>query len=243
MPYRKEQFTTGENYHLVIRGIDDNKLFKNIDDYYRGIFSIYEFNNAKPVTIRACRKVRARIKRTLQKLNRDPNSVADRRDKYVEILAFCLMPNHLHLLVRQLKDGGIIKFMRKLGIGYGKYFNIKYKRKGYVFQNRFVAVRIKNEKQLIAVLIYIHTNPISLIEPEWKENGIRNIEKVLKFLKNYRWSSHPDYLEEKNFPSVTERSFLLEIMNGQQGYKRFFRDWLKYKSRKSFKELSELFLE
>ena len=243
MPYRKEQFITGEYYHLVIRGIDDNELFKNIDDYYRGIFSIYEFNNTKPVTIRARRKARARIKRVLQKLKRDPNLVADSRDKYVAILSLCLMPNHLHLLVKQLKDGGIIKFMTKLGIGYAKYFNIKYKRKGYVFQNRFVAIHIENEKQLIAVLMYIHTNPISLVEPKWKEGGIRNIEKVFKFLKNYRWSSHLDYLGNKNFPSVTERNFLLEIVNGQQGYERFFKDWLKYKSRKNFKEFSRLFLE
>lgn len=237
MPYRKEQFTTGEYYHLVIRGIDDNKLFKNIDDHYRGIFSIYEFNTTKKVEIRKRRKDRVK-----HKTRGHPESV-DLRDKLVEIIAFCLMPNHLHLLVKQLKDGGVIKFMSKLGIGYGKYFNTKYKRRGYVFQNRFVAVHIKNEKQLIAVLIYIHTNPISLIEPRWKENGIRNIEKALKFLKNYKWSSHSDYSGEKNFPSVTERNFFLEIMNGQQGYEKFFRDWLEYKSRKSFKDFSEIFLE
>ena len=228
---------------MVIRGIDDNKLFRDTDDHYRGIFSIYEFNDVKPVTIRERRQARAKIKKILRDLNRDPDLVADHRKKYVDILSFSFMPNHLHLLVRQLKDGCITKFMTKLGIGYGKYFNTKYGRKGYVFQNRFVAVRIKSERQLIAVFMYVHTNPISLIEPGWKENGIKNVKKVLKFLESYRWSSHLDYLGVKNFPSVTERSFLLEIMNGQQGYKRFFEDWLKYKSRKSLKESAGIILE
>ena len=237
MPYRKEQFATGEYYHLVIRGIDEHKLFRDINDHYRGVFSIYEFNNAKRVEIRERRRNRAKVKVCGHRES------ADLRNKLVEILAFCLMPNHLHLLVRQLKDGGIVKFMTKLGIGYAKYFNTKYKRKGYVFQSRFVAVHIKNERQLMAVLLYIHTNPVSLIEPGWKEKGIRNVKKVLKFLENYKWSSHSDYLGRKNFPSVTERDFLLEIMNGQQGYEEFFKDWLKYKSRKNLKEFPELFLE
>ena len=237
MPYRKEQFATGEYYHLVIRGIDEHKLFRDINDHYRGVFSIYEFNNAKRVEIRERRRNRVKVKVCGHRES------ADLQNKLVEILAFCLMPNHLHLLVRQLKDGGIVKFMTKLGIGYAKYFNTKYKRKGYVFQSRFVAVHIKNERQLMAVLLYIHTNPVSLIEPGWKEKGIRNVKKVLKFLENYKWSSHSDYLGRKNFPSVTERDFLLEIMNGQQGYEEFFKDWLKYKSRKNLKEFPELFLE
>lgn len=237
MPYRKEQLVTGEYYHLVIRGIDEHKLFRDTNDYYRGIFSIYEFNNTKKVEIRERRRSRAKIKSC------GLRESADLRNKLVEVLAFCLMPNHFHLLVKQLKDGGVVKFMTKLGIGYAKYFNTKYKRKGYVFQNRFVSVHIENEKQLIAVLMYIHTNPISLIESGWKENGIKNVKKALNFLENYKWSSHLDYLGKKNLPSVTERDFLLEIMNGQQEYKRFFEDWLKYKARKDVKKFSTLFLE
>ncbi|PIP22551.1 MAG: hypothetical protein COX37_03350, partial [Candidatus Nealsonbacteria bacterium CG23_combo_of_CG06-09_8_20_14_all_39_17] len=128
MPYRKEQFINEEIYHIVIRGIDENLIFKNIDDYYRGIFSIYEFNTIKQVTIRERRSIRAKIKAEM-KTNRDPISVTDSREKLVEILCFCFMPNHMHLLLRQIKDNGISKFMAKFGIGYGGYFNRKYSRK------------------------------------------------------------------------------------------------------------------
>lgn len=93
--------------------------------------------------------------------------------------------------------------MMKFGAGYGGYFNRKYHRKGHVFQQRFSAVHIEGEEQLKTVFVYIHTNPISLIEPNWKEKGIEEPEKVIEFLENYKWSSYQDYIGKKNFPSVT----------------------------------------
>ena len=239
MPYRREQFINGEIYHIVVRRIGDRSLFIDIDDYYRGIFSIYEFNDTKPVVIRDRRKARAEIK----KLNRDPLSVIDNRDHLVEILVFCFMPNHIHLLLRQLKEGGITKFMNKFGAGYSGYFKQKHgeKRKGYFFQGRFVSVHIKTEEQLKTVFVYIHTNPLSLIEPNWRENGIKNPGKAIKFLEDYKWSSYPDYIEKKNFPSVTERNFMLKIMGGEQGCKSFVENWIRYKG--EIKEFPELALE
>ena len=71
MPYRKEQFVNGEIYHIVIRGIDDNLIFKDIDDHYRGVFSIYEFNTTKLVVIRERRRMRAQIKKSVEEVDRD----------------------------------------------------------------------------------------------------------------------------------------------------------------------------
>ncbi len=237
MPYRKEQFVNDEIYHIVIKGIDDNLLFKDTDDNYRAIFSIYEFNNDNPVVIRERRKERNKIKAQIKKteqdfpkeINRGPTSV-DLRDKLVEILAFCIMPNHLHLLLRQIKDRGIIRFMIKLNTGYGGYFNRKYGRQGPLLLRRFTAVHIKTDEQLKTVFVYIHTNPISFIEPKWKEFGINNPNRVIKFLEEeYRWSSYFDYLGKKNFPSLTERNFLLKIMGDEQGCRDFIENWVKYK--------------
>jgi len=241
MPYRKQQFVNNEIYHIVLRGIDDNLIFKDINDYYRGIFSIYEFNTTKPITIQNRRKIRARIKKTIREVDRDRVSITDERDKLVEVLTFCFIPNHIHLLVKQLKEGGITKFMRKLGAGYGGYFNRKYNRKGYVFQNRFSAVHIKTNEQLKTVFVYIHTNPIALIEPKWKEKGIKKPEKVIKFLENYKWSSYPDYIGKKNFPSITDRNFILKIIKKEQDYKKFVKDWIKYKG--EIRKFTELALE
>ena len=206
-------------------------LFKDIDDYYRGIFSIYEFNTTTHITIRERRKERQKLKKAI----RDPLSDSfdtDNRNPLVEVLLFCFMPNHIHLLLRQLKNGGITKYMNKIGAGYPAYFKRKYdlKNKGYFFQGRFVSVRIKTDEQLKIVFVYIHTNPISLIEPNWKKVGIKDPEKAIRFLENkYRWSSYFDYIGKKNFPSVTEREFILEIIDGRRGCKDFIKNWVRYK--------------
>jgi len=238
MPYRQEQFINNGIYHIVIRGIDNNIIFKDVNDYYRGIFSIYEFNNVKPVTIRERRKLRAQIKKIAKQNNRDPISV-DIRDKLVEILSFCFMPNHLHLLLRQLKDNGISKFMTKLGVGYGGYFNRKYGRKGYVFQNRFRAVPIKTDAQLKIIFVYVHTNPTSLIESRWKEGVVKSPNGVIEFLENYKWSSYQDYIGKKNFPSVSDREYIFRVMAEQKKCKQFVEEWVKHKGKiKKYDKLS-----
>ena len=234
MPYRKQEFVNNEIYHVVLRGIDNNLIFKDENDYYRGIFSIYEFNNANPVEIWLRRK-----QRKAEKALGGPSS--QYRDLFVDILAFCFMPNHIHLLLKQLKENGITKFISKVGTGYAGYFNRKYERKGYFFQNRFSSVHVKDDNQLKIVFTYVHTNSISLIEPKWKEIGIENSEKVVEFLENYKWSSYRDYLGKKNFPSVTERNFMLEIMGGEQGCREFIENWVRYK--REIKNFSNLSLE
>jgi putative transposase len=221
----------------VTRGIDDNLIFKDIDDYYRGIFSIYEFNTTKPITIQKRREARLRLK----KQSRDPVSTVDEREKMVEVLAFCLMPNHVHLLVKQLKNNGITKFMLKFGAGYGGYFNRKYERKGYVFQDRFSTVHIKDDEQLKIVFVYIHTNPVSLLEPKWKEKGIKDSKKTIKFLEGYKWSSYLDYIGKKNFPSVINKEIVFKILGDERECKKFVESWIKYK--KEIKKFANLALE
>lgn len=240
MPLRKVQLCNSEIYHVVIRRIEDELLFADAADYFRGIFSIYEFNTVNSVVIREQRKNRDRV-----------SDGTDGRDKLVEILAFCLMPNHAHLLLKQLKDGGITKFMNKFGAGYPAYFRRKHSteagsmdkiiNKGYFFQGRFVSVHIKTDVQLKTVFAYIHTNPISLIEPKWKEGIISDSQKAIEFLENYKWSSYLDYIGKNNFPSVTDRSFFLDLFGGSEEYKRFIAEWIKHK--KETKELAGEALE
>ncbi len=239
MAYRKIPFVNNEIYHITIRAIDNNLIFKNDNDYYRGIFSIYEFNNTKPATIQERRKTRIRLKKKSEKMDRGRTSIqTDEREKLVEIICFVFMPNHIHLLLKQIQKGGISRFMKKLGTGYGGYFNRKYDRKGYVFQNRFFSNHIKKEEQLKIAFAYIHINPSSLVEPKWKEEGIKKSDKVIKFLEEYKWSSYQDYIDKNNFPSVTDRDIIIKTMGGQKEIREFIRYWIKTKSR--FTEFSEI---
>ncbi len=235
MPYREVQFADGEIYHLILRAIDGKLLFKDLDDHYRGVFSIYEFNNSKPVSIKERRKIRESFKKfTRRRASGDSGILVenDERDKLVDVLAFCFMPNHIHLLLKQTAEHGIYRFMVKLASGYGRYFNEKNQRKGYVFQGRFQSVHIEDDNQLRVVVNYIHANPISLIEPKFKEDGIKNhsAQEVLEFLKTgHRWSSFSDYVGGKNFSSITERSFISNVMGGEKGIADNIMDWILYK--------------
>ena len=244
MPYRRKELINGEIYHIVHRRIEGNLMFKDIDDYYRGIFSIYEFNNARAVNIKDRRKARL-IEKSRERVSGFLKSlVADSRERLVNILCFCFMPNHIHLLVRQLREKGISKFMNKFGAGYPSYFYEKYglKGKGYFFQGRFKSVLIKTEEQVKNIFVYIHANPLAITEPNWKEKGIQDIDRAVGFLEKYKWSSYLDYIGKKNFPSIIkeEKEYLSEIMGGEQGCREFTENWIRYK--KEIKE-SNLILE
>jgi putative transposase len=235
MPIIRPQFINGEIYHVVTRGVERRPIFTSRDDYYRGVFSLFEFNDEKPVLIKERRKDRLQAKK-----NGREQFSADRK-LLVEILAFCLMPNHIHLLLRQIKENGISDFMRKFGAGYATYFNKKYKRTGHLFQGRFRAVYIGSEEQLKNTFVYIHANPAELIEPGWKEEGIENPEEVIEFLENYKWSSYADYIGRKNFPSLTNRDFLMKIMGGEDSCRDYVDFWIRYKA--DIKTLGKIALE
>ncbi len=235
MPIIRPQFVNGEIYHIVTRGVEKRSIFQGDSDYYRAIFSLFEFNDDKNVIIRDRRRDRLFHK----KLGQEQFSA--NRDLIVEILVFCLMSNHIHLLLRQLKECGISKFMRKFGAGYVTYFNKKYERVGHLFQGRFRAVHIQTNKQLQNTFVYIHTNPTEIIEPGWKEEGIQNPKEAIKFLEGYKWSSYPDYIGKKNFPSVTNRKFLVRTMGGVENCKSFVNNWIKYKG--EIKALKDVAIE
>lgn len=233
MSREPRDFENGEIYHIIQRGIEDKPLFLDENDYYRGIFSLYEFNNTDLVEIRQRRAERKRLKAygglTPVSLSEIEATEKKRRNLFVEILAFCLMPNHIHLILKQLKDNGISEFMKKMG-AYVTYFNLKYERKGHLFQNRFKSVHIEDDEQLKTTFVYVHTNSVSLVEPGWKEKGIKDLAKTKDFIEKYKWSSYADYIGGKNFPSLTSRDFMLDLMEGGQGCRDFVNGWLGYKA-------------
>jgi len=164
------------------------------------------------------------------------------RELLVEILVFTLMPNHFHLLLRQKKEKGIVKFMQKLGTGYTNYFNKKYERVGGLFQGSFKAVLVSEEPHFIHLPYYIHTNPLSLLDNSNYGSSTSIVEKEMEFLENYRWSSFPDYIGKKNYPSVTSRGFLSEFLGGPEEYRKATLEWLKGKEA-DFKDLEGMTLE
>ena len=174
---KKPQFVNNQIYHLYNRGVEKRKVFLDDGDHFRFIHDLSEFNDIEPALPSNIQfSLRRPSQFTSQCLEVEPLNIGKEGSKkpLIEILAFCLMPNHYHLLVRQLIDNGITRFMQKLGTGYTMYFNQKNKRVGSLFQGRFKAVPIENERHFLYIPYYIHLNPLGLIEPEWQEKKLKN---------------------------------------------------------------------
>lgn len=205
--------------HVLNRGVDKRDIFLDDQDRFRFIHDLFEFNNQE------------RVNNNFYVFNKS-NDIASRyikepRKKLVDVHIFCLMNNHYHLLLSSRIESGIPKFMRKLNMGYAKYFNEKYKRTGALFEGRYKSVPVKREAHFLYVPYYIHLNPLDFISPEWRERRLKNPKKASEFLKTYRWSSHLDYAGIKNFPSVIEKSFFYKFFGGSDKYEKSIRQWLK----------------
>jgi putative transposase len=213
MAYRKTQFVNGEYYHVLNRGIEGRDIFTNKTDYQRFLESLKEFNTTVRITLQNIRK-------------KDSNRIAISQigEKLVEILCYSLLPNHFHLLLKQVADNGVTEFMRKLGVGYTCYFNLKYERQGHLFQGAFRATHINKESQFLHISRYIHLNVLDLFAPRWREGKIDAWEKVKKFLENYPWSSYPAFAGKQN-SILCHPNFLKEIFKTPQEYEIFLKSW------------------
>lgn len=217
-------FANNQFYHVFNRGVNKQSIFSEDADYVRFVHDLYEMNDANPTIDFRIAQMRF-TEDGPPTTTGGPSSVNRPRELIVEILSWCLMPNHFHLMLRQKIDGGIPLFMKKLGTGYAVYFNKKYDRSGYVFQGRFKAVVVQKEGQFLHLSRYIHLNPVDLIESGWKEEGIKDWQKTHEFLENYRWSSYPDWIGKKNFSSVLDLKGVEGVFEGPDRYKRFMGEW------------------
>ncbi len=119
-------FANSYIYHIYNRGVEKRKVFLDDQDYFRFIHDLYEFNDENPVL-----NVNYRLQHRQSKyMGVQLPYIKNERKLLVDILVWCLMPNHYHLILRQRRDNGIVLFMQKLGSGYTNYFNLKYKRVG-----------------------------------------------------------------------------------------------------------------
>lgn len=219
MPCRSTPLVQGEYYHIFNRGVAYQNIFRNKRDYDRFLLSLhyYQFNS---IPIRLSKFLQIPLKERSEIFCNIINS----DEKIIDLIAYCLMPNHFHLLIKQNTGNGISRFLRITINSYAKYFNTKYKRAGSLFQGMFKAVRIETEEQLLHVSRYIHLNPlVSHIVEE-------------KNLLAYPWSSLSEYITNKAY--VCNPEPILTHFSKKQSYRQFVLDQADYgKELESIKHL------
>lgn len=201
MPPRIVPLVNGEFYHVLNRGVNRADIFITPRDHKRFLQAAfyYQFLGPKP-------KFSNFSKTDVNLLT--PLS----RGKIVEIVCYSLMPNHIHFLLRQLKDNGISIFMQQLTNSFAKYFNTKYTRSGPLFQNRYKAILVESDEQLLHLSRYIHLNPV--------------VSHVVHDIKDYKWSSYEEYIDNK--PRLCEKSHIMNFFDSGEKYKAFLEDQISY---------------
>lgn len=169
---RKVPIVTGEIYHIFNRGVNKSNIFFLEEDYRRFLQAAIHYKT---------KTSKFSYEKDLG-LN-DPVSLSATGEVGVQILAYSLMPNHFHLLVKQLIDGGITSYIRHLANSYSHYVSVRHKRSGPLFEGRFKNVLVESQEQLIHVSRYIHLNPL--------------VANIVSDLENYPWSSYLFYVKRK----------------------------------------------
>ena len=143
---RKHTFTNGEFYHIFNRGVEKRTIFLDRNDFERFLESMEIFNDVLPVG-----SIYEHISTKNKLGGRTPKSL-------VNIICYCLNPNHYHFILEQVVDGGVSEFMKRLAGGYTSYFNIKHKRNGVLFQGKFKSVHIQSNEHLLHASAYVNLN-------------------------------------------------------------------------------------
>ncbi|MFA6524458.1 MAG: transposase [Candidatus Paceibacterota bacterium] len=194
---RKENFIQGELYHIYNRGVEKRIIFQGVSDYKRFLALLYIANSENTVQLR---------NDFLKTNSLDEIFEKDRGKQLVAIGAYCLMPNHFHLLLTPLIDGGISKFMLKLQTGYSMYFNKKNDRVGALFQGIFKSQHISDDIYLKYIYAYIHLNPAKLKNSNWKTQSKSFLNQLKNFIAEYSYSSLKEYILNK-FKIINPKPF------------------------------------
>lgn len=223
MPGRKVPLVTNCIYHVFNRGIAKGVTFSMDSEYRRAIATLsYYCYSEKPYSL-------SRLYRfDLERRNEILDSMS-MTSKSVQVICYCLMPNHFHLLLKQNTDGGISTYLSNFQNSYTRYFNTIHGRDGPIFLNQFKAVEIESESQLVHVSRYIHLNPyvVSLVES-------------LDNLPGYPWSSLKSYLEG-GVNHFVENEIVMSLFKNHLSYKKFVEDEADF--RRNLKRNEKLLLD
>jgi len=218
---RKEKFVPGEYYHIYSRTLLNIPEFKNYKNAKRleWAFLISNSTNSSEAF--------QFIRNDASAKTEDILKILKNGEKLIDILSYVIMPDHYHLLVREIKNNGIKNFVHKANTSIAKYINIKNERRGPLFESRFKSKHINTNEYLLHLSLYIHLNPLDfLIGKGWREHSLKNWSSIKSKLLDYQWSSLKHFLiaGQKN-PIISGTEIIKEQFDNEKDYENFLRNW------------------
>lgn len=189
-----KDFSENSIFHIYNRGNNKEKIFFDQEDYKAFLFRFglclgFTEEELKRQVLTAISYSRIRITET--------------KKGSFKLHAFCLMPNHFHLMIEQIGEISISSLMLKFCTSYSKYINKKYNRIGHVFQDQFKAVLLESNEQYMWTSSYIHMNPVK--------------DKIVKYPLEYAWSSYADYASDRNL-TIINKELLLQTFGDKESF-------------------------
>lgn len=207
MPSRPKLLKTGFIYHVFNRGVEKRIIFPDRSYYQHFMTALSFYKKDQPI----------RLSDHLD--NQLPTQYKNNKS-LVALLCFCLMPNHFHLILKQLTEGGVSRFMNNIANSYTKYLNKRLERVGHLFQGSFKSKLIESEESFLQVSRYIHLNPLSLI-PHPEGENTTGISEMNAFLKKYPYSSYGIYLGTPRDTSPCDRREIRKLTKMNAEYENF----------------------
>lgn len=224
MSRRTQPIITNQIYHVFNRGIAGQPIFSAVNDYERFLQVLDYYRFLSPdIRFSFYNRLESNEKRKYL------DEMKKKKPIQVQIFTYCLMPNHYHFVLKEVKPDGIRKFVGNLQNSYAKYFNKRYKRNGSLFQEMFKTVRIENDELFIHITRYVHLNPLTSF-----------VVKNIPDLENYPFSSYSTYLGNNKCDFIDD-NFLLGFFANRNKLKSFTSDQADYQ--KKIHDLKYLILE
>jgi len=216
MPYRNNTISVDNLYHIYNKSIAGYKIFNYDEDYERMIWEI-KYYSLKETPCKFSR---------FMKFHKAKEMSLKEGDRIVEIIAYCIMPTHIHFILTPLVENGISKFMNLILQSYSKYFNLKHDRKGPLWEGRFKDILIDSDEYLLHLTRYIHLNPVTA--------------KLVERAEDWEFSSYREFLNitDKD-KKICKFSPYLDIKPAS--YKKFVDDQKDYQ--RALAEIKRLILE
>ena len=224
MPSCPKLLKTGSIYHVFNRGVEKRIIFPDKSYYQRFLTTLNYYKDNQPERL----SLSAHLD---NKVSIQPRA----REHLLSILCFCLMPNHFHLVLKQLTDGGISRFMNDIANSYTKYLNTRLERVGHLFQGSFKSKLIETESSFLQVTRYIHLNPTDLHPEGEKAMGMYSTEKSLR---EYPYSSYKTYLGKEMAHPICDQSEIRELIGAPNEYRNFIKSKLNQDARLGIENLT-----
>lgn len=217
---RVEPYTLDSYIHIIKRGARGTDIVRDEDDRWRFLRSLYFMNDHffdKNWTLTT--KGKAMFHRPEEWPKQEP---------LVEIAAYTLMPNHFHLLLREIEEGGVSKFMQKLGQSMTNYTNDKYQESGSLFQGAYRSKTIDSDEYLRYVSAYVMVkNTFELYPKGGLKEANENFEDAWIWARNYSFSSLSDYTGERSSSPILNKGLLGELWQHENAFKNYAEDFIK----------------